>query len=145
MVTLKMLLPSLHLQYKPPLPRKKSGQNGEGGHTPVGASVVAKNSNFSATYTVSSPPDGGGKMTSKYRNHHSILMSVLLQMQQKIQCQQDQEVLEVWLLQGVELQWVEPQRMLSLATLQAQPTNHAHQVNQEVKLVPFVVRHHSVK
>ena len=47
-----------HLQYRPPLPRKKSGQADEGGQTPIGANVVIKNSNFSATYTVSSPPDG---------------------------------------------------------------------------------------
>ena len=55
---------NVSLQYKPPLPRKKSGQSGEEGHTPAGYHLVAKTSNFSATYTVSSPADVG----EEYKN-----------------------------------------------------------------------------
>ena len=54
-----MVALTLALQYKPPLLKKKSDLNGEGGHIPPGASLVKKTTNFSATYTVSSPPDAG--------------------------------------------------------------------------------------
>ena len=71
------------LQYKPPLPRKKSGQTDEGGHTPTGASVVMKNSNFSATYTVSSPPDGGKALLTRHIQDLLLLGTTVLTRQEQ--------------------------------------------------------------
>ncbi len=55
-----MIINGTLLQYKPPSVRKKSSTKEETGLTnPPGASLVARNTNFSATYSLDQEPFPG--------------------------------------------------------------------------------------